>query len=85
MLIRPGKAVDQQCASSCLVWIVVAVNSDVVMFKQAREEEANISKRNKGMEEEAEHKQKKREGRRSRTLAKETGGEEEEEFRKFTV
>ena len=34
MLIHPGRAVDQQCASSCVVWIVVAVHSEVVIFKQ---------------------------------------------------
>ena len=33
MLIHPGRAVDQQCASSCVVWIVVAVHSEVDIFK----------------------------------------------------
>ena len=33
MLIHPSRAVDQQCASSCVVWIVVAVHSEVVIFK----------------------------------------------------
>ena len=37
MLIHPGRAVDQQCASSCVVWIVVAVHSEVVMFKHTPE------------------------------------------------
>ena len=33
MLIHPGRAVVQQCASSSIVWIVVAVHSEVVIFE----------------------------------------------------
>ena len=43
VLIHPGRAVDQQCASSCVVWIVVAVHSEVVIFKHTQSAEARVS------------------------------------------
>ena len=43
VLIHPGRAVDQQCASSCSVWIVVAVHSEVVIFKHTPSAEARVS------------------------------------------
>ena len=61
VLIRRGRAVDQQCASSCVVWIVVSVHSDVVVFKQEEGRRSRTQAKEEG------------EGRRSR-LAKETGG-----------
>ena len=42
MLIHPGRAVDQQCASSCIVWTVVAVHSEVVKFKHTPLGEARV-------------------------------------------
>ena len=43
MLIHPSRAVDQQCTSSCVVWIVVAVHSEVVKFKHTTSAEARVS------------------------------------------
>ena len=43
MLIHRGRAVYQQCASSCVVWIVVAVHSEVVIFKHTPSAEARVS------------------------------------------
>ena len=42
VLIHSGRAVDQQCASSCIVWIVVAVQSEVVKFKHTPSAEARV-------------------------------------------
>ena len=44
VLIHPGRA-DQQCASSCVVWIVVAVHSEVVIYKQKKKRQKKRKKK----------------------------------------
>ena len=42
VLIHLGRAMDQQCASSCVVWIVVAVHSEVVIYKHTPSADARV-------------------------------------------
>ena len=56
---------DQQCDSSCVVWIVVAVHSEVVIFKQKKEKQGK-----KGKKKNEKLKKKCKSGKRRKTGAK---------------